>query len=203
MKNQNLTSVGRRRGPPARGEPSARDRILSTAERLFYEEGIQVTGVDTLVELSGISKTSLYRTFDSKDAVVAAVLKKKDAAYWDWWDGLIAEAGENPKARLKAIMSGISRHIAESAHRGCPFIKAAAELAEPDHPARQAVSHHMQELRRRCTVLATDLGARKPSHLGNNFVMLINGAYACAGVNADIYHEGTLLAAALALAKDC
>ena len=56
-----------RRGAPPKGEVSARERILATASELFYREGIRVTGVDTVVEQSGVSKTSLYRLFDSKD----------------------------------------------------------------------------------------------------------------------------------------
>ena len=61
-----------RRGAPPKGEVSARERILATAGELFYREGIRAIGVDTVVERSGVSKTSLYRLFDSKDALIAA-----------------------------------------------------------------------------------------------------------------------------------
>ena len=62
-----------RRGAPPKGEPSARERILATAGELFYREGIRAIGVDTVVERSGVSKTTLYRLFESKDALIAAV----------------------------------------------------------------------------------------------------------------------------------
>ena len=61
-----------RRGAPAKGEASARERILATANELFYREGIRAIGVDTVVAWSGVSKTSLYRVFESKDALIAA-----------------------------------------------------------------------------------------------------------------------------------
>ena len=44
-----------RRGTPAKGEASARERILATASELFYREGIRAIGVDTVVERSGVS----------------------------------------------------------------------------------------------------------------------------------------------------
>ena len=61
-----------RRGAPPKGEASARERILATANELFYREGVRAIGVDTVVERSRVSKTSLYRVFESKDALIAA-----------------------------------------------------------------------------------------------------------------------------------
>src|ERR1700722_4764464 len=77
-----------RRGAPAKGEVSARERILATASELFSREGIRAIGVDTVVERSGVSKTSLYRQFDSKDALIAAFAAEKDRLFWVWWDGV-------------------------------------------------------------------------------------------------------------------
>jgi AcrR family transcriptional regulator len=62
----------------------ARGRILATASELFYREGIRAIGVDTVVEQSGVSKTSLYRLFDSKDALIAAFVTEKDQLFWLW-----------------------------------------------------------------------------------------------------------------------
>jgi AcrR family transcriptional regulator len=67
-----------RRGAPPKGEVTARERILATASKLFYRDGIRVIGVDTVVERSGVSKTSLHRLFDSKDALIAAFAAEKD-----------------------------------------------------------------------------------------------------------------------------
>src|SRR5216683_869693 len=69
-----------RRGAPPKGEVSARERILATASELFYREGIRAIGVDTVVERSGVSKTSLYRLFESKDALIAAFAAEQDRA---------------------------------------------------------------------------------------------------------------------------
>jgi len=81
-----MVAVARpRRGAPLKGEASARERILATANELFYREGIHVTGVDTVVERSGVSKTSLYRVFRSKDELITAFATERDRSFWEWW----------------------------------------------------------------------------------------------------------------------
>ena len=89
-----------RRGAPAKGEVSARERILTTANELFYSEGIRAIGVDTVVERSGVSKTSLYRVFESKDALIAAFAAERDRSFWEWWDHVEAQHAGDPCALL-------------------------------------------------------------------------------------------------------
>jgi AcrR family transcriptional regulator len=61
--------VIRRRGAPRRDEPSARARLVETATKLFYQEGIRAAGIDTVLARSGVSKSALYRTFASRQQV--------------------------------------------------------------------------------------------------------------------------------------
>jgi hypothetical protein len=67
-----------RRDAPRQGEVNARERILTTASKLFYREGIPVVGFDTVVERCGVSKIFLYRVFDFKDALITAFAVEKD-----------------------------------------------------------------------------------------------------------------------------
>ena len=53
------------------------ERILQAADRLFYRKGIRAVGVDSVAAEAGISKRSLYDTFPSKDALVAAYLRQR------------------------------------------------------------------------------------------------------------------------------
>jgi AcrR family transcriptional regulator len=196
-KNQALK---RRRGAPTKGEPSARERILKTATEMFYREGIQVTGVDTVVARANISKTSLYRTFVSKDELIAAVLDGQDRGYWAWWDGVIAKASNHPRAQLKAILTAIARHIASSACRGCPFINAAIELADAGHPGHARVVANKEELKSRLTELCRKIGVRQPARVGSQLAMLVNGAYSSGPITGTANMEADLVAAALAIA---
>src|SRR5271168_2113588 len=58
-------------------KPSMKERILETADRLFYLQGIRAIGVDTIAAEIGISKRTLYNHFPSKDALIAAYLARR------------------------------------------------------------------------------------------------------------------------------
>ena len=53
------------------------ERIMQAADRLFYRKGIRAVGVDSVAAEAGISKRSLYDTFPSKDALIAAYLRQR------------------------------------------------------------------------------------------------------------------------------
>ena len=60
--------------------PSVRERILSTATRLFYRQGIRSTGVNQIIRESQVAKASFYQYFPSKDRLILACLDEYDAA---------------------------------------------------------------------------------------------------------------------------
>ena len=58
---------------------TAREKLIDTAEGLFYADGISATGVDAVVREAGVSKPTLYAHFGSKQELVAAVLQARHA----------------------------------------------------------------------------------------------------------------------------
>lgn len=52
----------------------ARQRVLLTAYRLFYRDGIRATGIDRVIAESGTTKATFYRHFPSKNDLVSAYL---------------------------------------------------------------------------------------------------------------------------------
>ena len=178
---------------------SVRDRILNTARELFYRQGIQAVGVDTVVAQSGAAKTSLYRWFPSKDALVVAVLEKEAEDRWAGWDYTAAKSSNEPRERLRAQLAGIVRYVTGPKYRGCPFMNVTVEFANPDHPARAVAREMMEELRRRVRGLVEPLGARDPHGLTEQLVMLIDGAFSSAQVFGKEGPHQFLVAAADAL----
>lgn len=157
-----------------------------------------MTGVDTVVARSNVSKTSLYRAFASKDELIATVLEGLDRGYWAWWDG-VTKASSDPRAQLKAILVAIARHSATAAWRGCPFINAAIELADSEHPGHARVVANKEELTKRLTDLCRKIGTRRPARLGSQLAMLVNGAYSSGPITGTAHMEEDLVAAALAI----
>jgi AcrR family transcriptional regulator len=166
-----------RRGAPLKGEVSARERILGTAGELFYREGIRAICVDTIVERSGVSKTSLYRVFDSKDALISAFATERDRAFWAWWDRIEEQHASDARALLEALLSGIAEKIARPIFRGCPFLNLATEFPDDSHPGRIIARCNKEEMRARLVTIVAKLGARDPTRTASQIALLIDGAF--------------------------
>jgi AcrR family transcriptional regulator len=161
---------------------SARERILETADDLFYREGIHAVGIDTIIEKSGVAKMSLYRSFASKDALVAAYLEARSRRYWQWWDGVMAKSAGQPRRQLPDLFEAIAVRTRRPEFRGCAFMKAAAEFPEASSRVRVVALAHKKEMRKRLLELCRSIGAHQPEVLSNQLLMLIEGAYSTAGI---------------------
>lgn len=161
----------------ASSEGDVRERILRCASELFYKEGVRAVGVDLIVERSGVAKTSLYRYFPTKDALVAAFLQEEDAHFWSCWDQAAAGARGDPRTELHNQLRWIAERVGRDNYRGCPQLNVAAEFADPGHPARLIAKAHKEELLRRLTGIAARLHARAADRLGLQLALLINGAF--------------------------
>lgn len=163
--------------PATHGSTDVRDRILKTASALFYQRGVRAVGVDLVVEEAGVAKTSLYRHFGTKDALVAAFLEREDRDFWGTWDRVAEEHQDNARAELDAHIAWIADRLGRPNYRGCPQLNVAAEFAEADHPARQVAAGHKREMKRRLKDIAERLQVGDPDELADQLALLINGAF--------------------------
>lgn len=196
--------VKTKRGAEAGEAPatqSVRDRILNTARDLFYREGARAVGVDTVVAQSGVAKTSLYRWFPSKDALIAAVLEQEAKDRWAGWDATAQRAEPDPRAQLRAQMTGIAKFCSSSRFRGCPFMNVSAEFPDPEHPARAVARELTEELTRRLRALVDQLNVRDPAELSEQLVLLVDGSFSAALVLGKDGPQKYLVAAAEALVE--
>jgi len=154
-----------------------RDRIMQTASDLFYCRGIRAVGVDTIAHQAGTNKMSFYRSFASKDELVAEYLRGEEKEAWQWWDETVAEHAGNPRAQVEALFDVLVTNTCQESSRGCALANAAVEITEPDHPARPIVEQYKAEMRRRFRLLAHAMGAREPDSLGDALMLLWEGAY--------------------------
>jgi AcrR family transcriptional regulator len=188
-----------RRGAPAKGEVSARERILSTANELFYRVGIRAIGVDTIVERSGVSKTSLYRQFESKDALIAAFAAEQDRSFWAWWDHIEEQHADDPRVLLDALLSGIAKRIGRPAYRGCPFLNLMTEFPDQNHPGRVVARSNKEEMRTRLAAILGKVGVGDPDRTASQIALIINGAYVTGLIAQPTDLRGDLVDAAMKL----
>ncbi|TWF82102.1 TetR family transcriptional regulator [Pseudonocardia hierapolitana] len=134
-------TAGRTRDAGPQQSSPVRERILAAANEHFYAEGIRAVSADRLIAAAGVSKVTFYRHFPSKDDLVLAYLEGRAAVERQALEQFRDQAGDACDTLL-AIARGIADISCSPGFRGCPFINAAAEFADPAHPARRAIAAH-------------------------------------------------------------
>ncbi len=155
----------------------ARSRLLNTALRIFYAEGIHAVGIDRIVEEARVTRATLYRHFLGKEELVVAYLNEVDAAMRAQADEAAAR-GHSPADTLRALSQAIAGGIRSPEFRGCAFLNAAAEYPDPDHPVHQAVLAHREWFQRTVTELFAQIRDTSAEPAALHFVMLRDGAMA-------------------------
>lgn len=154
-----------------------RDRIMRTATELFYQRGIRAVGVDTIANEAGTNKMSFYRSFASKDDLVAEYLREEERDAWSHWDEAMAAHAGNPRAQIEALFDMLVSSSCKDDSRGCALANAAVEITETGHPGRPVIEKYKSEMRRRFRELAEEMRARDPSALGDALMLLWEGSY--------------------------
>lgn len=165
----------------------ARDRLLRAAHEEFYATGVSSTGIDTIIAAAGVAKQSLYNSFDSKDALVAAYLTERHDEWLALYRGRLA-AATSPAERVLAVFDAYADHANgnyRDGWRGCGLLNAAAELPV-GHPGRAAVRAHKDEVQAILTAHLSELtGAAAggdPVQLAAHLALLLEGSMAKSGL---------------------
>jgi AcrR family transcriptional regulator len=151
-------------------KPSMKDRILETADRLFYLQGIRAVGVDTIAAEIGISKRTLYNHFPSKDALISAYLARRFVAP--------RPSDKSPLEQILGTFDSLERRFASKDFRGCPFVNAVAELGSEDQSVRKVAVAFKESRRLWFRDLLVQLGAADAEGLATQLALLVDGSIA-------------------------
>jgi AcrR family transcriptional regulator len=153
------------------------ERILETADRLFYGTGIGASGVDAIAAEAGISKRTLYNHFPSKDALIVAYLQRRIR--------LVPTSDKHPALQILGDFDRMERTFAGPGFRGCAFVNAVAELKNPRHAASEIAATFKEQRRLWFRELLTRLAVADPEGLATQLMLLVDGAIAGALVRND------------------
>jgi AcrR family transcriptional regulator len=156
------------------------DRILDSAELLFFTDGIAVTGVDRVADSAGVAIATLYKHVGSKDGLLEAVLARRLRSWTEHWDSAIA-AAESPTGRLLAIFDAVTSFRASAgATQWCCFLATASERPRPSDTQPDAVRALLEQETRlvneRLHQLAVEADLDDPSTVASRLVLIYNGA---------------------------
>jgi AcrR family transcriptional regulator len=162
---------------------SARERLLSAADELFYEGGIHTVGIDRVIERAGVAKASLYDCFGSKDELIRAYLqgrhetrKARIARY--------LERCATPREKLLGVFDALREAMGTPGFRGCAFTRVTAET-RPSAGVKAVCDDARGWLRELLTVLAQEAGAPQPATLARQLSLLYDGALVASQTEGD------------------
>jgi AcrR family transcriptional regulator len=147
-----MVGMTRASPPSARARPSARDRILHTAQVLFYGHGIRSTGIDRIIAEAGVTKVTFYRHFPSKDDLIRAYLEHRHATWTAWFREALAVSRarqtdeERQKAPLAPVLDAARAWFAAADFRGCAFANTVAEAGPALSEVNGIATRHKQEV---------------------------------------------------------
>ena len=186
--------------PRSAGE--TRVRILSGAYRLLYKEGFARVSMDAIAAEAGVTKRTLYYHFDSKDALVAAVLDHQHvhafARIQKWSSG----AARSPREFLEELFGELETWACDPNWLGSGFTRLTMELSDlPGHPARHAAHQHKLAIEGWLADELKRLGARRSKQLAKQVALLLEGCLSLMLIHRDTSYAAEAAKAATRLAR--
>jgi AcrR family transcriptional regulator len=160
---------------PTAAKALMRERIVEAAAELFYAQGLRAVSAEKIIAQVGITKVTFYRYFPTKDDLIVAYLERR--AKWER-DAIsqVRQAADDVPDAFRIIAEAIGAETCSPGFRGCPFINAAAEYADPGHPVRRAVDTHRRWFRQTIQDLLDEIDFPNSAQAADQLVMLRDGA---------------------------
>lgn len=164
--------------PKTTRSSEARERLIETADRLFYEAGIHSTGIDRVIAEANIAKATLYSNFSSKDELVLATLERRDRIFSDLLEERFSGEDFSPREKIMKVMNIVTERMMSPVNRGCPLMNAATEYCDPAHPVREYVRNSRQNMFELFHSLATEANLRTPKLVAERLCQIVYGTVA-------------------------
>ena len=109
-----------------------RQRIVTAADKLFYQQGYESTSFSDIADAVGISRGNFYYHFKNKDEILNAVIDARITgieAMLNQWDDNFTD----PEQRLRHYIDMPLRNQENISLHGCPIGCLCTELAKINH----------------------------------------------------------------------
>ena len=123
------------------------DDIADAAMRVFWQRGYAATSVQDLVDGTGLSRSSLYGTFENKQGLFQHALRRYEAVTTSNVELL---AGPGPARGLvrQLLLRIVQDELSDTERRGCLVANASLELAGHDEAVAEMVAANFQRLQK-------------------------------------------------------
>lgn len=165
---------------------------MKTASDLFYRQGYHQTGINEIIDKSGVAKATFYAHFPSKEDLCLAYMHRMNRQDIESLKLELARK-KSPYTRFMAVLEVLKPLMKETDFKGCRFLNMASEVLDPKSGIRKEGVQHFELLRPILRELAQDLIASdsvKYGHLNadklcDDYLTIQMGAIAL----CEIYHD--------------
>lgn len=172
---------------------AARERIVETATELFYRNGYQSTGINEVIEKSGVAKATFYSHFPSKDMLFEVCLKLISEREIAFINDAIRNSGNDALKRFMSVIRTLEPWANQTNLRGCAFMNVASEIPNPHNPLRKVGVRLYDQIRIKVADLTKELIAsdrQRYGHLSVNEVTIRYMLFFAGAVSfSELYHE--------------
>ncbi|MFC0842730.1 TetR/AcrR family transcriptional regulator [Streptomyces noboritoensis] len=158
-------------------KPGPRERLLLAAQELTYTQGVGI-GVDALLKAAGVARRSLYEHFGGKDGLIAEMLRRSTAEDEERYRATMAEAGDDPRVRLLAVVDRLGRIASDADFPGCRYLAADLALSDRDHPAHEVTRAYRRTLHGLFVDEFVAIGHARPEFAADQLLILVDGLLA-------------------------
>lgn len=118
---------------------NTRQMIIERAAPVFNKKGIAATAMSDIMEVTKLSKGSLYVHFDNKDVLAATVVEYNLNQLAKKISSALSQHTD-PKAKLFAYIDLFKDPLAPPVEGGCPMMNFGMEADDMNEPVRQIIS---------------------------------------------------------------
>lgn len=157
---------------------STREKLIEVGSDLFYRDGFHAVGLDNIIDEAGVTKTTFYNHFESKEALILEILEYHDQ-WWrnDFTSKLRKYGGDDPADQLRAVFDVLDDLLKSENFNGCIFVNVSAEFPLPHDPVHKAAAEHKRLMELILRDIALRAGARDPIALAEQLSVIMEGAY--------------------------
>lgn len=171
----------------------ARERILKTAEELFYKQGYLATGINQIIDESGVAKATFYANFPSKETLCLTYLNQVSEDEFVFLEKEIAKH-KTPIAQFMCIIESLEPWLEANQLKGCNFLNMVPEVTDAKHPIRKAGVKHYDGFKAVIGRLSKELirsdkkkyGHLNATKLARDYVVVMTGAMQLTSLYHDI-----------------
>lgn len=104
-------------------KPGVRERIIKTANRLFYIQGVLSTGINQIIAESEVAKATFYQHFPSKNDLIRECILRYNEYIISTMERIAGETGGFEEFTREWV-NQLKRDM-QFSYRGCPIAEAA------------------------------------------------------------------------------